>query len=265
MFMDNLLSLLLNNNLEDGPYPDGDGPGPDGDGPGPDGDGPGPDGDGPDPDENGPDKNDKGSGKGKGKAKAITPDSEDSEPEKPYTDKGKGKAKAITPDFEDSEPEKPYTDNDLLEENFQADTEQATLNSLNEELSKKGKGESSKQGAELGHLDFLKEQEIKSKSDEYRATEEAYWEKVREYNDILQEIEETGDNMNNTHKEQLLNESIKIRKAVDHYSNHRESLKNELNIGSSKEESNSEENNSWENSSEDSSDQDSRPSKRPRT
>jgi hypothetical protein len=220
---------------------------------------------GPDPGEKGPDK-DKPS-KGKGKARAITPEdlSDDKLP-----GKGKGKARAITPEDFPETPEKPYTDfpeipetpyTDLDEKGFQADVVEATLNSLKEPEEPKI-GESSKPGENLE----LKSREEKYKQavwDEYRYTRKELKTAIRLYNDILDNIERKGDYMDAKEKEYLLNESIKVKSKVGHYTDHAQNLKNALNIDSS-EEFSSEQNSSEDSYSGDSSDEESRPSKRTR-
>ena len=167
---------------------------------------------------------------------------------------GKGKAKAITPEYITEEPKESYTD---LEEYFQDDLKKAKLESLKEI----NQGESSKQGANLEHLD---EQNKLRDLSEYHNTIRARKEAVRTFNDILDKIEKEGDSLSQKDKEYLLNESIKLKNAVNHYANHAQSLKNEMNIHSSEEECSSEENSSEDNWSEDSSSEESRPFKRPR-
>jgi len=126
-------------------------------------------------------------------------------------------------------------------------------------------GESSKQGATLQEQErkFFEKPEINTELSEYKEASKAYHNKVREFNNIMLEIEKKGDTMPQAHKENLLNESIKLRNAVDHYHDYIEHLKKELNIHSS-DVSSSEYNSSEEFTSDNSSSEESRPSKRPR-
>jgi len=239
-----LLSSLGGN--EDGPYPGEEGPDSGEEGP--------------DSGEKGPD-NDK-SGKGKGKARAITPEDL---PDDKLPGKGKGKARAITPEDFPETPETPYTD--LDEKRFQADVVEATSNSLKEPKI----GESSKLGENLELLNSREEKDKQAVWDEYRYTRKELKTAIRLYNDILDNIERKGDYMDPREKEYLLNESIKVKSKVGHYTDHAQNLKNALNTDSSEEfsseQNSSEESYSGDSSSEESrpsSDEESRPSKRTR-
>ena len=261
-----LISLFNDNDCE---HPDGDGTegedpygdDPEGDGPDdPDGDGPdrdGPDGDGPDGNDSDPDRDD---------PNRYDPDEEGPRNNDESSGKGKGKARAISPELV------PEEKTDLDDENYEADFEKAKSNSLKQIP----RGESSKEGA---NLSFLDQQERDNIHNEYYATREARLEAVRAYNDIMDQIEKKGDTIDIQQKESLLNESIRARNLVDQYTSHAQNLKNELNIPSSEEEysseenssgdnrtgdSSDEENNNGENRTGDSSDEESRPSKRPR-
>jgi hypothetical protein len=286
-----LISLFKDNGCEhiavDGIEGDGsDGDRPEGDGPdsnhsdpggyGPEGDGPG--GDDSDPDRDNPRDNEESSSKGKGKARAISPEpvteefkvSEDTPCNDESSGKGKGKARAISPEPVTEDNKEPYTE--LDNEKYEADLEKAKSNSLKQVPH----GESSKEGA---NLSFLDQQKRDNKHYEYYATREARLQAVRSYNDIVDQIEKHGDNIDKQQKESLLNESIRARNLVDQYTTHVQNLKNELNIPSSEEEFSSEENssgysssgdssenenNNGDNSNGDSSDEESRPTKRPR-
>jgi len=107
----------------DTPYRNEDGVVP---GPGP---GPGPGGDGSEPEDNDSDKNKK-------------------------LDKGKGKAKATTPELIPEEKQ----ESDKDEEDFQRDLEEAKLNSLRPQ---EGNGESSKQGAQSGMEEQAMKEDVK--------------------------------------------------------------------------------------------------------
>ena len=140
----------------------------------------------------------------------------------------------------------------------------AIWNSMNEYKA----GESSKQSENLERAVNIEQQSYKELYDEYLETKKDYTETVRAYNDIMHAIEEQGDNMDPDYKETLLNESIKLRSLVDQFSNHAQSLKDELNLPSSEEEYSSDNSNSGNssdgNNNEYSSDEEPRPSKRPR-
>jgi hypothetical protein len=205
------------------------------------------------------------------------PEGDNSDPDRDHprnneesSSKGKGKARAISPELVPEENKEPYTD--LDDENYEADLEKAKSNSLKQAPL----GESSKEGA---NLSFLDQQETDNKHNEYYATREARLEAVRAYNDIMDQIEKQGDTIDIQQKEYLLNESIRARNLVDQYSSHALNLKNELNIPSSEEGYSSEENSSGDNRSGyssdeenkngdnrngDSPDEESRPTKRPR-
>jgi hypothetical protein len=261
-----LISFFKDNDSE---YPAGDGP--EGNGPDPDGDGP----EGDDPDEDGPDRDGDGPAGDGPDGNDSDPDRDDPDEEDPRNNdessgKGKGKARAISPELVPEENKEAYTD--LDDENYKADFEKAKSNSLKQIP----RGESSKEGA---NLSFLDQQERENKHNEYYATREARLEAVRAYNDIMDQIEKSGDNIDIQQKESLLNESIRARNLVDQYTSHAQNLKNELNIPSSEEEYSSEDNSSGDNRSGDSSDEEnkngdnrsgyssdeeSRPSKRPR-
>jgi hypothetical protein len=135
------------------------------------------------------------------------------------------------------------------------------------ESSKQG-GESSNQGGESSKQggDFYKEQEktmeyVDPKLSEYHTAKMYRKETIHAFNDIIEEINKKGDDMDERQKEDLLNESIRLRSLIDHYSKYAENLKDELNVHSSQEEYNSEEYSSEDYSSDE---EESRPSKRPR-
>jgi hypothetical protein len=101
---------------------------------------------------------------------------------------------------------------------------------------------------------------------EYVETEKIRKEYTREFNEILQKIEESGDSMSEREKGSLLEQSMKIRDVVDSATKHARELKENLNIPSESEEFDSEENSDEEYSSDEnnSSQEESRPTKRPR-
>jgi len=229
---------------------------------------PDPDEDGSDPGKDIPDPGEDGSDPGED---GSDPNKDDPDHGYKSSDKGKGKARAITPELL----EKPYTDSD--ENGEEDDFEKARLNSLEEPYNKEEskQGESSKQGANLEYQEFLAEQDKQSKLDKFHNMNKARIESTRQFNDTLEKIYREGDSMDPRDKEFLINETIRLRAEITNYASHAQNLRNELDINSSEEfsyeEDNSEE--SWnEDSSEesrpskrsDSSEEESRPSKRPR-
>jgi len=82
-------------------------------------------------------------------------------------------------------------------------------------------------------------EDLDSKLKEYKMAKMYRINTIREYNDIIEEINKDG--MDERQKEYLLNKSIKLRNLVDEYSKYAENLKNDLNIPSSEEENDSEE------------------------
>ena len=240
---------------------------------------------GPDPDEGGPDPGEPGSGEpGSG------PDGTD--PDDKSLGKGKGKARAITPEFIES----PYTDLDKNSE--EDDFEKARLESWKNynqqfkqgESSKQGEllkqielskqGESSEQGesshhAEQGeHLSPQKEEQTKNTREAYQDLKQLRLEAVRSFNDIMEKINREGDSMDPQDKAFWLNETIEIRNIIDNYTSQAQNLKDQLNIDSEEENSEQGSGDSWSGYSSDeesisskgsdSSDKESRPSKRPR-
>ena len=199
------------------PGEDGSDPGKDSPDPGEGGSGPGKD----DPD-------DKSPYKGKGKARAISPESFEKDEE--YSGKGKGKARAITPEL----PEEPNTelDENLEDENLD-DFEKARLNSLEDQFKQESKqGESSKQGASLAYEEYLAEQARQSKLEEFHTLNKARIEATRLFNDTLDKIDREGDSMDPRDKEFLINETIRLREDITKISSHVENLKSELDIDS---------------------------------
>ena len=252
---------------------------------------------GPDPGEGGPDPgdgpdgtdpDDKSSGKGKGKARAITPES----PEEYKNYSGKGKARAITPQLPEL-PELPYTDLDKKPE--EDDFEKARLESLKDYLQQFKQGESSKQGELSKQLELFKqgelpeqgessqqagqgeylppEEQAKNMLETYHELKQRCLEAVRSFNDTVEKINREGDSMNEQEKAFWLNETIRVRNVVDNYSSHIQNLKDQLNIDS-EENSQQDSGDSWSAYSSDeesisskrsdSSGNESRPSKRPR-
>ena len=240
---------------------------------------------GPDPDEGGPDPGEPGSGEpGSG------PDGTD--PDDKSLGKGKGKARAITPEFIES----PYTDLDKNSE--EDDFEKARLESWKNynqqfkqgESSKQGEllkqielskqGESSEQGesshhAEQGeHLSPQKEEQTKNTREAYQDLKQLRLEAVRSFNDIMEKINREGASMDPQDKAFWLNETIEIRNIIDNYTSQAQNLKDQLNIDSEEENSEQGSGDSWSGYSSDeesisskgsdSSDKESRPSKRPR-
>jgi len=197
-----------------------------------------------------------------------------SDPDDKGPRKDKGKAKATSPEYIVDTPAPSSVDGSLHD-----DLEKAKLNSLREttDLAYTA-GESSKQGAyresmlhiEEKNLRMLEEKnqrmlEEKNQAmlDEYIESKKARLEAVRAFNDIIDELDKKGAFMHPSDKESLLNQSIKLRNLVEHYSNHAQTLKDVLSIDSSEEEF-SEDNNSEEYESENYSDEEPRPSKRPK-
>lgn len=212
-----------------------------------------------------------------------------------WSGKGKGKAKAITPEFVAEEPPTDYDDGHFID-----DMEEAKKNSLKEHQEEypHTHGESSKQGANREWLESLEEQNEQRELDENRQIQKEEYldavkarkESVRTFNDILDKLEREGDSMDVDYKQHLLEESIKVKSDIESYTTCRDVLKDLYNISSCEEysseedsseeysseenkseESNSEENNSEENNSKEnnskhsrnSSGEESRPSKRP--
>lgn len=189
-----------------------------------------------------------------------------SDPDDKGPRKDKGKAKATSPEYVVDKPSPSSVDGSL-----QNDLEKAKLNSLREttDLAYTA-GESSKQGAYRESMLYIEEKnqrmlEEKNQAmlDEYIESKKARLEAVRAFNDIIDELDKKGAFMHPSDKESLLNQSIKLRNLVEHYSNHAQTLKDVLSIDSSEEEF-SEDNNSEEYESENYSDEEPRPSKRPK-
>lgn len=216
------------------------------------------------------------------------PGGDDSEPDdnddkNKKLDKGKGKAKAITPELTPEETQ----ESDKDEKQSETDLKIAKLNSLRDTTDwAYTDGESSKQGAhreimlsleeqkqrilEEKNQRILEEQNQKMLDEKYKVILDEYHESkkarlgvVRAFNDIMDYINENGDSMHPSEKESLLDQSIKLRNLVEHYSNHAQTLKDVLSIDSSEEEF-SEDSNSEEYESENYSDEEPRPSKRPK-
>jgi hypothetical protein len=227
--LNGILSLLDNDNNSEGPDPDD--PDPEGEDPYPGGE---------DPDDDRPDKpNNDDSDPDKGDS---YPD-QDSPPTK-RVDKGKGRASTPEP-LPDSprifeEPLVPEEDDD--EESFQKDLEKAKANSLKIDR-EKGGGESSKQGGQQE----IEEQDIKQE------VKGQYNKAVQDFNHN-QGLLVDNDKIEPSVKQFLIDNSQKLRVIVDHY----KTLKEDLGIESSEEESGSEYD------SEDSDSENSRPSKRPK-
>jgi len=224
------------------------------------------------PDEDDPGEDEPGEdGHGPGDSE---PDGDDSDPQSDPNkdnklDKGKGKAKAISPESiadqsEESIPEQsqePYTDYD--DKKFNEDIEKAKLNSLKEDT----QGESSKQGAILEEREFFQEQQrIEAGYAEYEEACKTRSDKVREFNAIVDKLHKDNSDNPLPDRENLINESMKLRNAIDHYAEYIKSLKSELNITSEEEYNNysSEENNSEEFESDNSPSEEERPPKRPK-
>lgn len=243
--LDGILSLLDEDYVPEGPYPDVNDPDPDGNDP--DGNDPDPDGSGSDPDGDNPDEDsDRVQRLDKGKARAITPESISEEPERA------------------EEPESPE-ENEDSHDKFQRDLEQAKLNSLKE----KHEGvepESSRQGA---YREELEKQNKQNREREYKEANSLYKEAVENFNKNQSQIVD-NDAIDPTLRQHFLEESQKLRRVVDYYKYIKETFKDELNISSeeeeysSEEESSDEDNRSEDNRSEDSSSENSRPYKRPR-
>ena len=239
----------------------------------------------PDPGEGGPDPGEPGSGEpGSG------PDGTD--PDDKSLGKGKGKARAITPEFIES----PYTDLDKNSE--EDDFEKARLESWKNynqqfkqgessnqgellkqiELSKQGEsseqGESSHHAEQGEHLSPQKEEQTKNTREAYQDLKQLRLEAVRSFNDIMEKINREGDSMDPQDKAFWLNETIEIRNIIDNYTSQAQNLKDQLNIDSEEENSEQGSGDSWSGYSSDeesisskgsdSSDKESRPSKRPR-
>lgn len=224
------------------------------------------------PDEDDPDEDEPGEdGPSSGDSE---PDGDDSDPQNDPNkgnklDKGKGKAKAISPESiadqsEELIPEqsqKPYEGYD--DQKFNEDIEKAKLNSLKEDT----QGESSKQGATLEEREFFQEQQrIEAGYAEYEQACEIRSDKVREFNAIVDKLHKDNSDNPLPDRENLVNESMKLRNAIDHYADYIKSLKSELNIPSEEEYNNysSEENNSEEFETDNSSSEEERPPKRPK-
>ena len=119
---------------------------------------------------------------------------------------------------------------------YQDDIKKAKLDSL------KGpdQGESSKQGENRGLIESFERQALQNEYDEYRDAKEARKQAIRQFNSIVDKLDREGDSMDKEFKEYLINESVKVKNAVDHYTNHAQNLKNALDINSSEEEFTSE-------------------------
>jgi hypothetical protein len=170
------------------------------------GSGPGTGGNSPNPDGNDPDKRGNGeySGKGKGKARAITPE------------------EVSEKDESETVPKECQSNTEEEDERFQADIEKAIFNSLNEN---QNPGESSKQGA---NLEYIEKQKREDNLNAYYQAENDRTQSVLDYNknnEILQ-----GDKLDSSLKEYYINKSIELRAIVDNDTKRAEELRNKVDL-----------------------------------
>lgn len=225
--LNGILSLLDNDNNSEGPDPDD--PDPEGEDPYPGGE---------DPDDDRPDKPNNDD---------SDPDKDDSDPDQdspPTKRVDKGKGRASTPEPLPDSPrifEEPLVPEEE-DERSQKDLEKAKANSLKIDR-EKGGGESSKQGGQREIEERDIKQEVKGQ----------YNKAVQDFNNN-QGLLVDNDKIEPSVKQFLIDNSQKLRVIVDHY----KTLKEDLGIESSEEESGSEYD------SEDSDSENTRPSKRPK-